>query len=188
MQRNKSPNTLLKLSHDVKNTTAIMGSGKGGDLIAQISDMHQRNMTQLPMGTKFPKHQAQIEGMDSKTKFELLRKSNQIESSYNTGGQFSSSNNQLNQQHVSLEQIRERIFQSPSENPLASEQELTTENEFMSIQSQDHKDFFQPDNNSNVKKRESNLKIGVNRITNSKQQKATTGATSGTGARSPFVV
>ena len=76
----------------MKNTTTIMGSGKGGDLIAQFSNMHQRNMTQLPMGTKFPKHQAKIDGLDSKTKFEMLRKSNQVESSYNTGGQFSSSN------------------------------------------------------------------------------------------------
>ena len=55
----------------------------------------------------------------------------------------------------------------------------------MSIQSQDNVNFFQP----NVDKRESSLKIGVNRITNSKQQKTTAGgATTGTGARSPFVV
>ena len=39
----------------------------------------------------------------------------------------------------------------------------------------------------NVTKRDSNLKVGVNRITNSKQ-KPVTGATSGTGARSPFIV
>ena len=56
----------------------------------------------------------------------------------------------------------------------------------MSIQSQENVNFFQPEN-VNVTKRESNLKIGVNRITNSKQKTAT-GATSGTGARSPFVV
>lgn len=128
--RRKSPNTLLKLSHDVKNTTAIMGSGKGGDLIAQFSNMHQRNMTQLPMGSKYDQKQAKIDGLDSKTKFEMLRKSNQVDSSFNTAGQFSNSNKN---QHISLEQIREKIFQSPSENPLASEAELTTENDFVSI-------------------------------------------------------
>jgi len=55
--RRRSPkNTLLKLSHDVTNTTGIMGSGKGGDLVSQFSNMHQRNMTQLPMGGKYPQN------------------------------------------------------------------------------------------------------------------------------------
>ena len=59
------------------------------------------------MGSKYDQKQAKIDGLDSKTKFEMLRKSNQVDSSYNTAGQFSNSNKN---QHISLEQIREKIF------------------------------------------------------------------------------
>lgn len=53
-----------------------MAEGKGIDLATQLSFMHNRNMTQLPMGNKYPHKQQIIDQLDSKTKIELLTHSN----------------------------------------------------------------------------------------------------------------
>ena len=83
-------------------------------------------MTQLPAGGKFEPNQRVIEALDTSTKIDLLRKSNQLDTLTIQGA------------CASLEQIRERIYANPSENPLVnSEQEYSTEGELVSMQSQE---------------------------------------------------
>ena len=84
--------------------------------------MHKRNMTQLPQGGQLPQNQEVIDSLDTSTKIELLRKSNQLETLT------------VKNVRASLEQIKEKIHQSTSENPLVGDQQ--TENELVSIQSQ----------------------------------------------------
>ena len=67
-----------------------------------------------------------IEALDTTTKIDLLRKSNQLDKLTIQGA------------CASLEQIREKIHANPSENPLLnSEREYSTEGEIVSMQSQE---------------------------------------------------
>ena len=92
------------------------------DFAITLGNMHKRNMTQLPQGGQLPQNQEVIDSLDTSTKIELLRKSNQLETLT------------VKNVRASLEQIKEKIHQSTSENPLVGDQQ--TENELVSIQSQ----------------------------------------------------
>ena len=102
---------MLKMSHDVQN--AARGR-PGGEFGLSFHNSKLRNLTQFPNGR--PIH-------PQSTKNDLFRKSNPLDTITMQNAQ------------ASLEQIRERIYASTSENPLASEAELTTEGELASIQS-----------------------------------------------------
>ena len=75
-RRLRSPQELLKLSHDVKNAM----TGRGIDYVGNFrNNMQARNMTQLPAGGKFAPNQKVIDALDTTTKIDLLRKSNQLD-------------------------------------------------------------------------------------------------------------
>lgn len=127
----------LNISYDFKNSMV----GKNGDLdVALTLSNVRRNMAQLPAGGKYTRNHRFIQSLDTSTKINLLR----------------GTNNLMPNDEAYKEAV---IHQSISENHIANEREFPVDSELVSMRSQEGI-FFKPDL-IKTETREGKLKIHV---------------------------